>query len=79
MSWDSRDVSLRPEASLNLATTYLNNSTRGSGPLARPPKVLSRVPAGLTADTSHLGTSPAHRRARTCRRAFAHPSLESLT
>ena len=79
ISCASSEVSFRPVAPRNFATTYLNKSTSGSGPDALPPKVLSLAPAGRTPETSHLGTSPAYSKARTCRKALAHPSLESLT
>ena len=59
-SWHSIEVSLRPCAFLNVLTEKLNNSTRGPGPLALPPNVLSLAPAGRTRVTSHLGISPAH-------------------
>jgi len=57
--------SLRPCAPLNVVTAKLNRSTNGAGPLALPPKIFSLAPAGRTLETSHLGISPAHRRART--------------
>src|SRR5690606_18754161 len=58
MSWHSRELSLRPTAPLNLLMTNLNKSSRGPGPEALPPNVLSLAPAGRTLETSHLGTSP---------------------
>lgn len=40
----SRGVSLRPRAALNRLTANRKRASRGSGPEARPPKVLRRVP-----------------------------------
>ena len=57
----------------------LNRSTKGAGPDARPPKVLSLAPAGRTLDTSHLGISPAYSILIRRRYAFAQPSLLSCT
>ena len=58
MSWHSTDFSFLPFAFLNTSTVNLNKSSKGSGPDARPPKVLRGVPAGLTFDTFHVGTNP---------------------
>src|SRR5210317_973537 len=74
MSWHSILFSLRPAAPLNLATTNLNKSFNGSGPEARPPKVLSLAPAGRILDKSHLGTSPTYSRLISLRSPLAQPS-----
>ena len=71
--------SLRPCASLNLATTKLNSSIKGAGPEARPPNVLSLAPAGRTFDISHVGISPAYSIAINLRSPLAQPSLLSCT
>ena len=57
----------------------MKSSTRGAGPEARPPKVLSLAPAGRTLDTSHCGIRPAYRSLIIQRKAFAQPSLLSAT
>ena len=44
-----------PAAFLNVFTEKLNKFSSGSGPDARPPKVLRGDPAGLSYDKSHLG------------------------
>ena len=56
-----------------------NKLSKGVGPDALPPNIFSLAPAGLTRDKSHLGISPAHSKANSLRKAFAHPSLLSLT
>ena len=78
-SWHSIEDSLRPSAFLNICTEKLNKSTKGAGPLALPPKVLRRAPAGRTFVISHFGISPAQSRAKTCLKALAQPSLLSRT
>ena len=55
MSCASIDFNFLPFAILNVSTQYLNKSFNGSGPDARPPKVLSLAPAGLTFDISQFG------------------------
>ena len=57
----------------------LNNSSKGSGPLALPPKVFSFAPAGRTFDKFHLGISPEYNKAISCRKLLAQPSLLSDT
>ena len=79
ISWHSKLDNLRFCAPLNVAIQKLNRSIKGAGPEALPPNVFSLAPAGLTSETSHLGTSPAHRSANTCLNALAQPSLLSLT
>ena len=79
MSWHWRLVNFSPEASLNLATTKLNRSTNGAGPLARPPNVFNFAPAGLTRLTSHKGMTPLYKEVINVRNEYAQPSLESAT
>ena len=50
---------LRPAAFLNILQVKLKRSSKGSGPLALPPKVFSLAPAGRSLDISHLGSIPA--------------------
>ena len=75
----SRSVSLRPAAFLNIATVNSNRDTRGAGPEALPPNVLSLAPAGRTLLTSHEGTSPAQSIASSCLKLLAQPTLLSGT
>ena len=79
MSWHSIGNSLRPAAPLNLSITNWNSSSRGAGPEARPPNVLSLSPAGRTSEVSHWGTCPAYRSEMSSRRDLAHPGLLSPT
>src|SRR5579863_6532100 len=57
-SWHSNELSLRPAAFWKRVTVNLKRRSRGSGPLARPPKVFRIEPLGRTADRSHVGISP---------------------
>ena len=77
--WHSYDDSLRPFATLKVSIVKLNKSTSGAGPLARPPNVFRRAPAGRTLLTSQVGISPAYNIEISRRYAFAQPSLLSRT
>ena len=57
----------------------VNKSSKGAGPLARPPKVLSLAPCGLTLLTSSFGICPAYNKDKSSLYAFAHPIYESAT
>ena len=61
ISWHSIEESFLPLAPLNLRIVKSNKSTRGWGPLALPPNVLSLVPTGLTFDMLILGTLPVYK------------------
>ena len=66
-------------AFLNVFMVKLNKSTKGSGPEARPPNVLSGVPAALTLDTSHFAICPPYNKETNSFNALAHPNLLSAT
>ena len=61
MSCTSIEESLRPLACLKVSMTKSKRFFKGSGPDARPPKVFSLAPAGLTLLKSKLGISPSYK------------------
>ena len=79
MSWHSSGYSLRFLACVNFSIQNSNSSSKGAGPLARPPNVFNLAPAGLTSDTSHCGICPAYSIAISSRNALAQPGLLSAT
>ena len=54
-SWHSIDVSFLPAALLKVSQVKRKRSSRGFGPDALPPNVLSLAPEGRTLEISHFG------------------------
>ena len=62
-----------------MSTAKLKRFSKGSGPDARPPKVLSGAPAGRTLDKSQRGIWPMYNIPTSSLRPLAQPNLESAT
>ena len=68
-----------PLAPLNFSIVKSNKFTNGCGPLALPPNVFNRCPAGRILFTFILGILFVYRYDIKSLNALAHPSLESAT
>ena len=78
-SWHSNEVSFRPLAPLMTSIENRNNCSSGSGPEARPPKVLSLAPLGRILSKFHRGICPLKSNDNSSLNPVAHPILESRT